>query len=727
MRRLFALILLMFCANIQSNASHFSGAELRYEFNGTNYTVILDLYTECKNNIQQMLPLAYVNVSSAFLNKSTTLNMFRVKSDIIYDPCVSTSNCQAVSAYNLSFIKVTYQDTTSLPMNLAPDWKFSFSSGARVANISNIQIGTSAGTSVYVEALLNNMNRHNSSAYIPNPIFSFGYSTNEIYKLPMQTIDPDGDSIVYEIITPMMIANKNATYNTSYSFTSPFGHSGHYSIDPVNQTMTVKCVNQGGYVAAFKVKEYHNGQLIASYMRDLTFRFLPAGNDAGTYPEFTTNTARQVYACPSSSGASYVWFKDTDPSDTVFISAVTPNVPGLTFSQTTQKGSPMGSAKVSWVASSTFDPVKTPYFYITYHVWDNHCPRAIARYAVLVKSIQCSADSVWPGDANSDNVVNLFDPLAVALAYNSTGTIRTNASNNWVGQYALNWNSTIPSTSTDKKHADCNGDGVVNMSDLTAISSNYSLTHKKGAAQKKTTGTTGLYFLVNGVHFSPGATATLPIALGNNTSPVTNVYGMATRVKVTETVPSVQAKITHVNSWLGNKTSTIHFEKDIDKNVIDWAYARYDQSNASGGGIIGVLELEVPSTAQPGDTIRFSFENTMLIDKDGKLITDYKVEDTFAIIQFPVSINHVTQQKVIGTVVPNPSHGQASLSIYTLQEEKLDISIVDIYGKKLWVKSLLATKGSSVIQLPSLVNTGVYFIQLSSKKGTSQTLKWVTY
>jgi hypothetical protein len=43
---------------------------------------------------------------------------------------------------------------------------------------------------------------------------------------------------------------------------------------------------------------------------------------------------------------------------------------------------------------------------------------------------------VWPGDANSDGVVNASDVFEIGLAFNNTGTARTPTSNAWSAQFA---------------------------------------------------------------------------------------------------------------------------------------------------------------------------------------------------------------------------------------------------------------------------------------------------
>jgi len=89
---------------------------------------------------------------------------------------------------------------------------------------------------------------------------------------------------------------------------------------------------------------------------------------------------------------------------------------------------------------------------------------------------QC--DLVWPGDVGNDGIVNQMDQWAIGLAYGREGIVRADASIDWVGQYALNWPSTITfAYEFNAKYGDCNGDGFITADDMEAIEQNWGLTH----------------------------------------------------------------------------------------------------------------------------------------------------------------------------------------------------------------------------------------------------------
>jgi subtilisin family serine protease len=75
---------------------------------------------------------------------------------------------------------------------------------------------------------------------------------------------------------------------------------------------------------------------------------------------------------------------------------------------------------------------------------------------------------IWPGDANADGRVNIIDFLALSEADGSQGSSRLYPSLNWESQYSPDWSQRFgpgfaPGNQANLKHADCNGDGLVDL------------------------------------------------------------------------------------------------------------------------------------------------------------------------------------------------------------------------------------------------------------------------
>jgi len=83
-------------------------------------------------------------------------------------------------------------------------------------------------------------------------------------------------------------------------------------------------------------------------------------------------------------------------------------------------------------------------------------------------------DLVWPGDFNEDGRVTENDALFWGLAHGNTGSPRQNATMEWIGQDAIDWNSFVKGV--NGKHQDANGDGEVKGDDLQVVKYNFGRT-----------------------------------------------------------------------------------------------------------------------------------------------------------------------------------------------------------------------------------------------------------
>jgi len=714
----FLLFLSIFLlTTVHSRASHLAGGQLTYEQSGSNYIFTLVLYRDCAG-----IPLpnsATLSVSSASQSSNFTISMLQSTQYTVSVPCPGgTNKCynptSNIPGYNVG----VYKAILTLPA-AASDWVFSHDASARTS--TNNLTGT---PNLHLSATLNNLNGGNTNTYIPNiPPF---YITPNAVTIPLQAVDADGDSIVIERIAPKTSATTNATYSAGgYSATTPFGAGSTYTINQTAQTMTLQGSTIGQFNLAFLVKEYRNGVLIGSYIRDFLTSILP-GSVNYSIPMLNNPSAAIAYACPGSTGITTLSFTDPSANDSVYISVNTPTLSGWTFNVNSTPGIPTANTVISWTAPNNLNPATLPYFYIDISVWDNACPRGVANYVMLVRTQQCPTDSVWPGDANSDKVVNIWDALAIAVAYNQTGPTRPNASTNWVPQWSQDWANNYPFTTVNVKHGDCNGNGVINAGDLVAVATNYSLTHPKGGARSKTTGDPDLYFDMTGITLAPGKTVAIPIKLGTSADPMKDFYGVGTNIQISGVTLTSQATVTTTNSWLGNSTNTMEFSKNFSKSNLDWAFARNDQQNMTGNGTLATLNFTVPSGATPGTTINFDFGNTVMTDKDGTPITAFNPINASATI-VPDNISNTNTLLTEVNVIPNPSGNEAHLQMKVASAVNIGVRIADVTGKTVYSSNEHLSSGNNHINLPATgLTSGVYTIHITTDdQKESNTLKWV--
>lgn len=719
MKKLLLITLLMAVCHISSFASHFAGGEIWYQWNGTNYTVYLQLYRACQPNNAGLPQSVVVKLRSSSLGVDSAYNANLVKQEYNAPACSVSSTCFTPSSSVPGYQIYTYSTDVTVPATSA-DWEFSYTTGARA---STVNVQNPQSQMIFIYADLDNTNGNNSSAYCPNiPPFVVGLNG---YGTAFQTLDYDGDSVVYEVADPLVDSVRTAVpYLSPYSSTNPLGTNGAYYISPSGDSVSVSATGVGYYSLAYTIKEYRNGTLIASRIRDFMTTAINANNISA--PRLVSGPT-DVSICPGKTQNFTLGFVDSNLNDSVIITVDPIGIAGFSATFVSVNGVNNGSLLASITAPANLNPQTLPFFYINMWVYDDRCPRAANKYSILVRTQLCNADSVWPGDANNDKVVNILDPLALALAYGQTGTVRANASSNWVGQYAVDWGSNITGTATDLKHADCDGNGVVGLSDLQPMVANWGNTHPKEVPAQKTTGLPDLYFDLSGISFAPGITVDVPIMLGTGSLKMPPLYGIGARVGVAinGSAPSAASSVSHDYGWLGSAGNTLNLSKAVANGTIDWAFARTDGANTSGYGHIGTFSYTIPSTAADGDRIDMTFGEVVIIDNNGTALTGFNAVNAVAYVaSLSVGDKHGLVNDVV--IVPNPSSGQAVLNITLAKEQNVQVTVTDITGKQLWAANEQMNKGTQRITLPaSGLPAGVYMVRVADEQGVQQTLKWV--
>ena len=101
--------------------------------------------------------------------------------------------------------------------------------------------------------------------------------------------------------------------------------------------------------------------------------------------------------------------------------------------------------------------------------------------------------------------------------------MRNNITNVWNGYRSPLWNVVTPMSNVDYRHADANGDGMVNADDTLAITLNWQKFYNKNNNSSKPGGVP-IYIDTTGF-FASLPNVSLPIMLGTPSNPVTNLYG----------------------------------------------------------------------------------------------------------------------------------------------------------------------------------------------------------
>jgi hypothetical protein len=311
-----------------------------------------------------------------------------------------------------------------------------------------------------------------------------------------------------------------------------------------------------------------------------------------------------------------------------------------------------------------------------------------------------SCDPVWPGDVNDDSIADNFDFLDLALAYGGTGTTRNNTSIAWNGLPSAYWGQTIPS-GTDYKFADCNGNGIIDMNDTTAILLNYGLyhTYRYGAPVYNTAlPDLQIHFLQDSVA-SGGYSGTAQLILGSATQPADSIYGLAFTVNYNPVeIDVTQTRLSATNSWLGTPGSDLFGAAHSDASgQLGIAIARIDHTNRSGNGMIGSIHFSTTSNLSgTGNSVLvpFTITNVKVISANDSLLAVNTVPDT-------VTVYDELFLGITGTgeihnlqIFPNPSDGIFSVNFSPAAATDYSIEILNSLGQVVYSEKGIHANGN---------------------------------
>ncbi|MCB9045890.1 MAG: gliding motility-associated C-terminal domain-containing protein [Chitinophagales bacterium] len=293
------LFLLLSC--FTANATHIFGGELLYTHIVNNtYRVTLTLYGDCTGQsfpkLYNAQPSVYVYNSgiltdSLFLDEDTTQ---RKEVSPVCPGDEGKTACKDINGTLPGVTKFVFTTTASLPPSA--DWRLAFTGqmnngtqAGRSVSISNISVGAGSGQLMYLEAILNNRDGHNSSpryTSIPTPFFCI----NKSQQYNQGAVDPDNDSLAFSLI-PALVGNSSASvkYISSFSGAQPLATlSGTFSYSALSGQMRFVPDQIQRSLVVNKVEEYKNGKLVGSSMREMTFIVLDYCHN--TAPEGTVDT-----------------------------------------------------------------------------------------------------------------------------------------------------------------------------------------------------------------------------------------------------------------------------------------------------------------------------------------------------------------------------------------------------------------------------------------------------
>ncbi len=336
----------------------------------------------------------------------------------------------------------------------------------------------------------------------------------------------------------------------------------------------------------------------------------------------------------------------------------------------------------------------------------------------VVETACVDCDSVWPGDANSDLIADVLDIFPIGVYYGNYATPRPNATTNWIGQWSADWGITQLGSGVDIKHADCNGDSIIDNDDSDAILLNYGLIHARLADNNQVQGVNDppLYADISPDTVGTGTPLAIPIKLGTSAIPADSVYGIVLKMSYDKTKIDSIAGVTvdFSNSWLGTEgVDMITLDTNFyDNGRIDIGLVRTDGqmiNNAFGEiltlNVITIDNLSGKSTSY--GSLVFDFIDAKIIDiNEGDRLFNQQL-DSVVIKDVALGIRGIESNNFI--IAPNPNTGRFTVTANS-QIEKIEI--YNSVGQQINFNSFSNINGNSKIIDLSNNDKGVYIVKV---------------
>lgn len=349
--------------------SHASGSDIRYRYiSGLKYEVEVSFYRDC-GGVSEPNSIA-INCMSAAAGYSQNITAQKIGASTngqeVTVPCTgSPSQCNGGVSGGIR--RWIYRGTVTLPSRRS-DWVFSYSVCCRNCVITTISNPCAANSLLYVEATLDNLNVQSNDS----PRFSrlpIAYvCTGQTFRYNHGAIDSEGDSLVYELIAPKTTRNSNVNFLSPYSAIHPMASNPALVLDPVTGDFVLSPSQIQVGVMAICVKEYRQGRLIGSVIRDMQIHAQPCSNVLPTVTGIDGSGTFSTSTCAGDTLQFQIPSFDPDSIQAVSITCDV-DIPGATFTVSSGSRPVVFFEWVPTVIAVSPDPYR-----FTVTVRDNACP-----------------------------------------------------------------------------------------------------------------------------------------------------------------------------------------------------------------------------------------------------------------------------------------------------------------------------------------------------------------
>ncbi len=365
----------------------------------------------------------------------------------------------------------------------------------------------------------------------------------------------------------------------------------------------------------------------------------------------------------------------------------------------------------------------TDQFVIEYCSDAGACERVNVSVSVIENSDECDCvgpDCVWPGDTNRDGVVNVGDLLPIGLYYGQAGQERSD-NGDWGAQNSDNWTQE-QLNGVNVNHVDANGDGIISISDTTAIIESYGNQDNLIADPTILDKSIPIRLVPSNANPNNGDLLSIDIYVGSEEYPVVDLHGVALSIQIPNQFLSDSTTYEFIpnREWFGSNSPIVPLSFSQGSNV-DIGVIRTDDTGISGNGKIGTvntvvgIDIDQLRPDVPEIPIKIKAPQSYMMDGRGRpvLINGSELVINLQLANNNQTLSHIITDDIDVLFTPNPSYGPITIHANN-NDELREVVVYDLMGQKIIEKSNLKSQ-QTVLTQP--LSQGLYIAHVKTQKG----------
>ena len=358
-------------------------------------------------------------------------------------------------------------------------------------------------------------------------------------------------------------------------------------------------------------------------------------------------------------------------------------------------------------------------------------------YSSFIATLDSSGNSVldsisytWPGDANNNQYVSLVDDVlntGIALGYSGPhrDTLQTPFSllpySGIHSDYAIDWATSFNNT-VNHKHADFNGDGRIDTTDMLMYGIDYPMPctipnwrMKNNKDQSSFIPNLKFSALSNSVQ--AGDTIRYYIILGSGLIPVDTIYGLAFHSNYNYDFQNAETGLDFMNGHLGSAGMDLFTSfppHDAYQTNLGAVWCRTDRHDVYNeiNDTLGILQISTDPTWTTIKPLNLRVVELKAVKFDESIVDLNVIIDS--VVVFPIGSGVESMLAQNTRIYPNPVNSKLTITGIPSEIKSDPIELTDILGVKMPDAKIMVINSENSVTLDlSNYPNGIYFIKFT--------------